>query len=95
MLKITVAFPLSAGKMVRPISLQTSFKALVSALVRLSVGFKKSLTTFTVSNLISSAVSGGNDLTAFSTPIRIVVMSQHNSDPCVTPMILYHPKVYY
>jgi len=70
-LRITVALPLSAGRMVRLVFSFKLFSAALSALVRLSLGIGEFFIILTVSCLASSAVSTGSDLTAFSTPVRM------------------------
>ena len=71
MFSITVALPLSAGRMVMLVFCFKFFSAALSVLVKLSLGFEEFLMILTVSCLASSAVSTGSDCTAFSTLARM------------------------
>ena len=66
---ITVAFPLSAARMVRSVFFLNERSAVLSVLVRLSVGLLARLMILTYSCLASSAIYEGSDLMAFSTPV--------------------------
>ena len=71
MFKITVALPLSFGKIVRSVFFFMERNASLWALVRLSLGLEELFMILTVSSLASSAVSSGRNCIAFSTPARI------------------------
>ena len=71
MFKITVALPLSAGRMVRFMFFFREHNASLSALVRLSLGLEGLFMILTVSCLASSAFSSGRNCIAFLTPARI------------------------
>ena len=66
---ITVAFPLPAARMVRSVFFLNDRSAVLSVLVRLSVGLFARLMILTDPYLASSAISEGSDLMAFSTPV--------------------------
>ena len=71
MLRIRVALPLSAGRMVRSVFFVKVFSASLSALVKLFPGLEELLIILTVSCLVSPAISIGRDCTAFSTPNKM------------------------
>ena len=69
-----MAFPLSAGRMVRFTLSFRVFSAALSVLFRLSLGRDEFFRILTVSCLASSAFSTGKDRIAFSTPVRMSSM---------------------
>jgi len=71
---MTVALPLSAGRMLRWVLFFSVLSAALSVLVRLSLVLEAVLIILTVSCLASSAFSTGKVKTAFSTLARISSM---------------------
>jgi hypothetical protein len=67
-LRITVALPLSAGRMVRCVLSFNVLSAILSFLIRLSWAFLVVLMILTDSCLTSSAFSAGKHRAAFSIP---------------------------
>ena len=75
MLRITVALPLSAGRMVSSVFFFKVLSASLSALIKLSLGLEELFIILTVSCLASSTIFTGTDCTAFSNP---AVLNRYN-----------------
>ena len=71
MLRISVALPLSAGRMVRFVFFFRVFNTVLSVLVKFSLGLEELFIILMVSWLASSAISTGRNFTAFSTPAKM------------------------
>ena len=67
MFSTTIAFPLSAGRMVRSVLSFRVFSAALSVFFRLSLGREELFMILTVSCLASSAISTGRDDCFFHT----------------------------